>query len=448
MATMTGSPVDARVRALEPLYPKLQPRWCGLSREEVAGNQRVRLLGAMVEVVTERGLAGASIKRVSALAGVSRQTFYDLFDSREECFLEAYDEIVEHTRRYVDTARHIDGDRQTKLQAALDAYVAVVTARPKAARLALIGAFDAGPAARARTQSSRRKFEETIAASLAPPLDGIEIEPVIVTGIACGIESITRRSLAGDVGELPAHAHELAAWMLSYSSPAAMQLSDLALASRWAPVRPAQRAPVADPRNERLRALRATAQIAADVGYSQLTSGQIADAAGISQKTLKALYGSVEQCFQAAFGLLTVEALSRAERASQDGDPRAGVHRAMVALMRHVASDQVFMRVAFGEVFAAGADTVAHRDRMLHKFGELLLKGLPESQRGSSLRTEASVGAVWDFVQHHVTGGSARLLPSLAGHATYLALAPTIGPNEAVQAIIDGSTQSVQYAQS
>ena len=47
-------------------------------------------------VCAEIGYHEASVERVLAHAGVSRRTFYDLFEDRESCFIAAYDEIMTH----------------------------------------------------------------------------------------------------------------------------------------------------------------------------------------------------------------------------------------------------------------------------------------------------------------------------------------------------------------
>jgi hypothetical protein len=49
--------------------------------------------------------------------------------------------------------------------------------------------------------------------------------------------------------------------------------------------------------------------------------------------------------------------------------------------------------------------------------------------------TEATVGAIWGIVHNHVTRGAARLLPDIAGYATYMALTPVLGADEAVAII-------------
>ena len=57
--------------------------------------QRRRLLLAIGEMVAEEGLESASVGRVCKRAGVSRRTFYELFEDREACLLAAFDQAIE-----------------------------------------------------------------------------------------------------------------------------------------------------------------------------------------------------------------------------------------------------------------------------------------------------------------------------------------------------------------
>src|SRR4051794_24859038 len=66
----------------------------GLPREAVAESQRNRIHQGMIEVVSERGYPETRVVDVIGVAGVSRKTFYELFDSKEDCFLAAYDVLV------------------------------------------------------------------------------------------------------------------------------------------------------------------------------------------------------------------------------------------------------------------------------------------------------------------------------------------------------------------
>ena len=75
-----------------------------LGRERVNDFQRARIVSAMVEVAAEGGYLGAAVAPVVARAGVSRRTFYELFDGREECFLAAFEWGVGQARMVVAEA--------------------------------------------------------------------------------------------------------------------------------------------------------------------------------------------------------------------------------------------------------------------------------------------------------------------------------------------------------
>src|SRR5438874_4109885 len=72
-------------------FPTLPRGHHRLSRDEVGAAQRTRLLLAVVEVVAERGYAGATVGDVLRRARISRQTFYENFSNKEDCFLAAFD---------------------------------------------------------------------------------------------------------------------------------------------------------------------------------------------------------------------------------------------------------------------------------------------------------------------------------------------------------------------
>ena len=73
---------------------EVRPGRNGIGAEHVAEIQRARILAAMVDVVAERGAANVTVARVVTRSGVSRRTFYELFEDREDCFLAAFDQAV------------------------------------------------------------------------------------------------------------------------------------------------------------------------------------------------------------------------------------------------------------------------------------------------------------------------------------------------------------------
>ena len=417
----------------EPLYVKLRPGPNGLEHGAVAGNQRSRLIGAMIEEVGERGYAGATLARLVALAGVSKRAFHELFQTKEAYFLATYDAIVANAVRRIGAAHRCEGDWQARLRAGFAAYAAEVVEEPKAARLVLVEVLAAGPAALARMGRTRLIFEEMLGASFREAPDGVTLPPLIAKGIVCGVERITRqRLLAGDVADLPALADELLAWALSYCSPAAAGLGAVSSAEQRDGLAPC--CPRARSEGDRARLLRCAAQIAATGGYTQLSPARIARDAGVTEARFDELFESSEQCFLDALDRLSLEALVCTTRAAQKTGGSTAVHAGVAALMRHIATTPVLVQVAFVEIFALGPTGIERRERLLGQFTDQLMRVLPQSP--SRLVAEASVGAVWGTVHHHVTRGATHLLPGLADHVTYIALAPVIGGEAAAEVIL------------
>ena len=108
----------------------------------------------------------------------------------------------------------------------------------------------------------------------------------------------------------------------------------------------------------------------------------------------------------------------------------------MAALLGHIATSPELCRIAFVEIFALGPAGIERRERQLGRYTNQLISGLPHPCAPSRVGLEASVGAVWGILHHYITQGAAHVLPGLAPHATYLALAPVIGGEAAAELIL------------
>ncbi len=173
-----------------------------------ADPQRARLLDAMARVVGERGYAAASVADVVKAAGVSRTTFYERFDSKEACFLEAYrhgvDVLVDRVRTAV---REAPEDWRVQLRAGIRAYLDELSAEPLFARTYLLEIHSAGTAALdARAQALRRfadryraTFERAHADRKPPPAEALLV-------LCAGTEQLAaervRAGQAAGLGEL------------------------------------------------------------------------------------------------------------------------------------------------------------------------------------------------------------------------------------------------------
>ena len=113
-------------------------------REQVADIQRARMLAAMVEEVAERGVGNVTVSDVVARSGVSRRTFYEIFEDREDCFLAAFDNAIEKLTNAVIPAYEQKGAWQTKIRSALAALLEQLDREPAAGRLVIVETLGAG----------------------------------------------------------------------------------------------------------------------------------------------------------------------------------------------------------------------------------------------------------------------------------------------------------------
>lgn len=135
-----------------------------LPPEVIADSQRRRLLEAAVQVAAEKGVAEMTIAEMTTHAGVSRTTFYELFDDKIGCYLAAHDDAVERLLRAVVDAYESERRWPERVAAGLAALLDGLAADPALAKLAMVDVGTAGPAAqrrhRAIVQRMAPLFEE------------------------------------------------------------------------------------------------------------------------------------------------------------------------------------------------------------------------------------------------------------------------------------------------
>jgi len=141
---------------------KLAPGPQGVPKDEVQRVQRERLMAAMAHVVATAGYEETTVERVLVQASVSRRTFYELFDDREDCFLAAYDEAMQRVLRVVTDA-YLDGDvPERRIEAALEAFLEFLASEPELARMCIVEVFAAGPRARERRAAIMERLAQLV----------------------------------------------------------------------------------------------------------------------------------------------------------------------------------------------------------------------------------------------------------------------------------------------
>ena len=129
-----------------------------LSREFITQHQRARIIAALAAETVEKGYRAVTVADIVRRAGIARNTFYENFSSKEDCFLSASDYAVDEAlRRVVDAASKVDS-WPDRVGAGLAAFLHYVTSEPELARTCIVEALSAGPAAVDRYERSIQSF--------------------------------------------------------------------------------------------------------------------------------------------------------------------------------------------------------------------------------------------------------------------------------------------------
>ncbi len=180
-----------------PKVKKIRPR-SGLSRAEVTADQRRRLLDGLAVALAYHGYEDTKITDIVELAGVSRPTFYEHFESKEDCFAAAYADGVGRLEAAVAAA--VGGEREpvTALSLALASGLGFLAAEPALAHLLLVEAMAAARPARLEHE---RTLDRLAAGLRLVTAD--ELPPEAARLLAGGLAShLAGRALAGEAAEL------------------------------------------------------------------------------------------------------------------------------------------------------------------------------------------------------------------------------------------------------
>jgi AcrR family transcriptional regulator len=182
----------------------LTPGAHGLPREVVKAVQRERMLDAIAEVAARDGYASTTVAKVVAAAGVSRKTFYEQFANKEECFLAAYDETIEHVLEIIATEYGRPAVLRTRVRRGLQAFLRFCAAEPARARLCIVEVLAAGPAALERRVTTMKRFARFVE-TVREDVPGEAAAPSLAAEAAVGgiAEILYSRLLEGQAEELP-----------------------------------------------------------------------------------------------------------------------------------------------------------------------------------------------------------------------------------------------------
>jgi AcrR family transcriptional regulator len=188
----------------------------GLTREFVAQNQRERLLGALAECLHERGYEQTTVAQIGKRAGVSKSDFYKHFESRDACFLAAYDDSVARIRERALAGCEAGGDWTAGVLAALEALLGALASEPAQAQLVFVEGLRAGRGVYDRYQEGLESFVPRLREGAPAPAGDTPAPAATDEAVVGGIASLlSRRIAAGETERLTQFLPEIAEFALT-----------------------------------------------------------------------------------------------------------------------------------------------------------------------------------------------------------------------------------------
>ena len=113
----------------------------------------------MVEAVARHGFADTTLRELVGLAGVSKSTFYEYFEDKQDCFLSTFDDIILEVGGRVDDAFDQPGDLGEKMLAGMNTLFSVIAEEQAAAYLVTVDSLTLGEAAIPYRDRASQRFE-------------------------------------------------------------------------------------------------------------------------------------------------------------------------------------------------------------------------------------------------------------------------------------------------
>jgi AcrR family transcriptional regulator/DNA-binding MarR family transcriptional regulator len=164
-------------------------------RSRVTEVQRARLLSAAARIVGEQGYESMSVARIVSGAGVSRRTFYEQFEGREDCFLALFDAALARMRTLVGDAVAGHDSWSESLRAGLSALLGVLDEEPGLALLLVVDALGAGPRVLERRARTLNELGRAIDRGRHEPGVGQEVPELTAEGVVGAVFGVIHARL-------------------------------------------------------------------------------------------------------------------------------------------------------------------------------------------------------------------------------------------------------------
>jgi len=163
--------------------------------QRVRASRRDSILDAVVEVVCERGVAGASVGLVTARARVSRRTFYECFDGLDQCLVAVLDGALARATPLVVAAFTSESSWQDGMRCALAAMLEFFDEEPALTRVCLVELGTAAPVVRDHRERILAAFRALVVMRIESEVS--HASPLAAEGTHASVVGIVNARLVG-----------------------------------------------------------------------------------------------------------------------------------------------------------------------------------------------------------------------------------------------------------
>jgi AcrR family transcriptional regulator len=390
------------------------------------------------------GYRGFTVRDLIADTGISSQTFYTRFTSKEACFVAGVQELADAAQAHAGLIAGDATDPAERLRRTIAGALSLAAEHSTAARVLLLESFAAGTAA----QAERDRVLDAAVALVGGP-------PPIARAV---LGATARAALEGCVGATAtpprARTERLTAWAATY---AGISLDDLpampAAASRRRGRAPGSLVPLGPDGTRRLRPgpkreprafvehhqqdriLDGVATVVARDGFDGLTTRALSAASEISSKAFYQHFSSLDEAFAATMLTGGRGALAAALPASMaPEDWRDGIADGLRALLEFLTEEPAFAKVALVDALSLGPAGAAFQREAIDVLAAIIDSGYERAEATVAPAVSSAVAAgAWELCADRVRRDRDADLLALAPVLVVLALTPAIGITDALR---------------
>jgi AcrR family transcriptional regulator len=160
------------------------------------------MLAAMAEVASEMGAENVTVALVVGRAGVSRRTFYEIFEDCDDCFLAAFDDAVARTSAFVLPAYHSGGDWRERIRAALTALLSFFDDNPFVGRFLVVESLSAGRRPLERRSRALSDLVAAVDGGRSEAKSSVKVASLAAEGVVGAVFSVIHARLLEGSGSL------------------------------------------------------------------------------------------------------------------------------------------------------------------------------------------------------------------------------------------------------